>query len=680
MTRFRLNIIICVFLVVVSLAVFWQVGNHDFVNYDDDVYLTQNPYVRNGWAVDGIQWAFTSRLHGHWHPVTWLSHMTDCQLFGLRPGWHHRVNLLFHLFNALLLFMILRLMTGAVYRSAFVAALFALHPLHVESVAWVSSRKDILSAFFMFLAMLTYNRYAKNKNISPYILTALLYILGLMSKSMIITLPGILLLMDVWPLQRIHMDNSRPVKDKIKESLPLIYEKIPLFILAGIFVILTISVLRSVEFTHRPISKYWAIDFPVYYVTYIWKMIWPVHLSVLYPYSPELPIWKHIVSGIFLIAVTGICLKWARTKPYLVVGWMWFLITLLPVIGLLKTGPHGISDRYTYIPLIGIFIMVSWGIPDLLAKWRYRNVVLSAAGAVMIVTMMTVSAMQVRYWKNSLTLFEHAVKTSPDSYEAYYNLGTTFLGQGEIDKAIAHFNETLKIVPDYTDAYNNMGNAFMKRGDFKMALKNYNEAIRIEPDNPEFHNNAGVALEMSGDIPGAIRHYQEALRIAPGLGKAYNNMGNALKLQGELDTSEQYFKEAIEKEPWNARFHNDLGVVLDSRGKLDEAIGQYKEALRLAPDYAKAHYNLGNVYRRQRRLDQAIHHLSEAVRIEPKNAEYHNNLGVAVAQTGHLTKAFGHFSDALKIKPDYTKARQNLELVIKILEGASTAKKNNSSE
>lgn len=725
MKQHRSEIIISLFLIMTTLVVYWQVNNHDFVDFDDNTYVTENPYVSAGWTVKGLVWAFTTDLEGHWHPLTWLSHMTDCQLFGLNPGAHHLTSLILHLFNVLLLFFVFRRMTGALFRSAFVAALFALHPLHVEPVAWVAGRKDVLSAFFWMLTMWMYVLYSERPGIRMYLVVLLLFVMGLMAKSTVVTLPVILFLIDYWPLKRFGGPQQDGIADanprELSKSLSqhssvrrLIGEKLVLFVILGASAIVAISALlygrpRPPDLWNLLPTKD-SVSFALAsYIGYMGKMFWPSNLALSPPYSEVVPLWQALVSGMLLIFISVLAVFWARKRPYFFVGWVWYLVTLAPVVRLFNIGPTNMADRYTYIPLIGLFIIIAWGVPDVLARWRYRRIVIGISTGILLLGLIIFARIQAGYWKNSHSLFGHAISVTNNNWLAHYNLGCLLLHQENPKDAIEHFSEALRIMPDNADAHNNLGNAFVKLGKPDEAVHHYTEALRIRPGNAEFHSNLGIALELQGNTKEALHHYREALRIKPNLAKLHNNLGNALKnqarmedaiwhlseairlsplnaeyhndlgvalaRQGKLKKAVMHFSEAVRIKPGEAEFHNNLGIALELQGKTKEAIHHYSKALRIRPDYAKAHYNLGNNLRRQGRLQEAVRHLNDAVRIKPGDAEFHNTLGIALAQQRDFRGAIDHFSEAVRIKPGYRKALENLELALRLIDKSAETKK-----
>ena len=406
----RLDILICLLLVIATLAVYWQVGNFEFVHYDDDVYVTENVHVRSGLTFKSIAWSFTSTLGDNWHPLTWLSHILDCQLYGIQPGRHHLSNVLFHIANTLLLFLVFVKMTGNIGSSSFVAALFALHPLQVESVAWVAERKNVLSTFFWMLTMWSYLRYVEHSDIKRYLLVLVIFICGLMSKPMLVTLPFVLLLLDFWPLGRFQLkcyDNAHARLEQKSTIIRPVLEKIPFIIFAAASCVVTFHTERAYSFDLVPFHARIA-NAMVSYIAYIKTMLWPVKLACFYPYPHLFPTWKVAGAGVVLVIISFLAVRNVRRHPYIAVGWLWYLGTLVPVIGIVQVGAQAMADRYAYVPLIGLFLIVAWGVPELLSRWRYRNTGLAAASALLIILTL-ITWKQVHYWKNCITLFEHAL-------------------------------------------------------------------------------------------------------------------------------------------------------------------------------------------------------------------------------------------------------------------------------
>jgi len=570
----RLELLVCLLLIAATLAVYWQVRNHEFANLDDDLYVTENSYVQAGLTHEGVTWAFTNTSQANlWLPLTWLSLMLDFELYGLRAGGYKITNVLFHLANTLLLFLVFKRMTGKLWRSAFVVALFALHPLHVESVAWVTERKDVLSTLFWMLTMWAYLRYVERPGIKRYLVIILTYTLGLMAKPMLVTLPFVLLLLDYWPLNRFHPVGrdvggetpNRPLTNLVKSSPPiisLVLEKIPFIVLAAVTSAATLLAqhkgggLQSVAFL--PIKVRIANSL-VSYVSYISKMVWPQPLAVLYPHpGSSLPMWQAAGAGLLLVTISVMVLRATRRYPYLMVGWLWYLGTLVPVIGLVQAGPQAMADRFTYVPLIGLFVIMAWGLPDLLARWRHRRIALSLAASAAISVMMILSWLQVQLWKNGLTLSEHTLSVTSNNWLIHNNLALVLAKQGRLEEGTNHLYEALRIKPDFAEAHNNLGLRLAKQGRLEEAINHFSEAVRIKPDYAEAHNSFGVALAKQGRLEEAVNHLSEAVRIKPDYAKA----------------------------------HNNLGIALEKQGRLEEAVNHFSEAVRIKPDYAKAHNNL----------------------------------------------------------------------------------------
>ncbi len=604
---FRRDVLVCLFLIVITIAVYWQTRNHEFVSYDDDAYVIENPQVQAGLTRQSIIWSFTTTHVANWHPLTWLSHMMDCQLYDLNPSGHHLTNVLFHLVNTVLLFLLLNRSTGASWRSGFVAALFAVHPLHVESVAWVAERKDVLCTLFWLLTMWTYIYYVEKPRLHRYLLTLLTLGLGLMAKPMLVTLPFVLLLLDYWPLGRFQAgpagsNDQAQVQlplSSVKTTMPssrLIWEKAPFFVVSLASCVVTFLVQQKGGAVET------VADFPltirignalVSYVSYMGKMIWPQSLAVFYPHpGTSLPRWQPVAAGLLLIFITIGVIRAGRKRAYLTVGWLWYLGTLVPVIGLVQVGAQALADRYTYVPLIGLFIMISWFIPDLLSAWRHRGILLGGAAVTLVSALMVCTWMQLQHWKNDLTLFEHALKVTANNYLAHDSLGNALAEQGKLDQAITHYNAALRINPNSLNTHNNLGVAFLEGGDIDKALTHYYAALRLKSDSAETHNNLGVAFFSMGQLNKAISHYLTAIELDPTFGKAYNNLGNVLFQQGKLDEAIIQYHKALEIKTNYPEAHNNLGAALAQQGKLNEAIIQFEKALWLKPDYAQARKNL----------------------------------------------------------------------------------------
>jgi tetratricopeptide (TPR) repeat protein len=548
------ELLICFFLIFATLAVFWQVQHFDFVNYDDNDYVTDNHHIQNGLTLKGVIWSFTTTHSGNWHPLTWLSHMIDYRIYGMRPGGHHLTNLFFHIANTLLLFFVFRKMTGELWQSSFVAALFALHPIHVESVAWISERKDVLSTFFFLLTIWCYFSWTKYSGNSYYLMALLFFILGLLAKPMLVTLPFVLLLLDAWPLCRMSLPHpyEHDLDDNKFQIFRFIWEKVPFFILAAASCIITFlaekkgGAVKSLDL--YPI-KVRIANALLSYLKYLIKLFVPHNMAVLYEHPGVLPWWKITGALLILVSISFLAIRAIKQRPYFAVGWFWFLGTLIPVIGLVQVGSQAMADRYTYIPFIGLFIIIAWGAPGLIYRLPHKNKWVAVIATLFLAILTVTTWKQVQYWKNSITLFEHTLKVLPQSYLPHNNLGNALDKAGRTDEAIKHYREALRIKPDYAKAHNNLANALEKIGRTDEAIKHYSEALQIKPNLEQAHYNLANALEKIGRTDEAIKHYSEALQIKPHFEQAHNNLGLALIHKGNIAGAEYHFREALRINP-----------------------------------------------------------------------------------------------------------------------------------
>jgi tetratricopeptide (TPR) repeat protein len=617
-----------------TLLVYFQVGAFDFVNYDDPDYVTNNPHVRDGITPDGLVWALTSGDAANWFPLTRISHMLDCQLFALESGPHHLTSVLIHALAVLLLFAFLDLATGARWPSAFVAFVFALHPLHVESVAWVSERKDVLCALFWFLTLWAWVRFTLKPSRSRYLLAVASFCLGLMSKPMIVTLPFVLLLLDFWPLRR----GLR------------VREKLPFFALSAATALITILVQQSggaVEaFSTVPLSLR-IENAAVSYIVYIAKTFWPSALAVFYPYPANLPAWQHILAALAILGISvAVWMAWRR-HPYLAVGWLWYLGTLVPVIGLVQVGSQARADRYMYVPMVGLALMLAWGAVDVLRKWPAAKTgitILAVAGCACCVPL---TWMQAAYWKNSESLYRHALAVTNDNALAEHNLGSYLLdAPGRLPEAIRHLQAALRINPDSASAHSDLGSALARTGRTMEAIPEFQAALRLNPNSAIVHNNLANALLDTGRRFDAIAEYRYALSLDPGYADARRNL--AIAQQAPAADS--------------AEAHYSAGVDLSHAGRLAEAIAEFDTALRLHPDYAEAQNNLGVALSQMpQRAPEALAHFQAAVRLNPDYADARFNLGVALSQIpGRLPEAIRQLEAAYRLHPD-PELRQTLD-------------------
>jgi tetratricopeptide (TPR) repeat protein len=598
----QLHLLIGLSLSAMTLAVFWNVQFHDFILYDDLPYVVLNRHLQSGLTGGSVIWAVTTMEMSNWHPVTWLSLMLDYDFFRLNPAGYHWTNLLIHIAGTILLFSVLRRMTEDIWKSAVVAALFAIHPLHVESVAWISERKDVLSAFFWFLTMKAYVRYTERPGTGRYVLLTVVFVLGLMAKPMLVTLPFVLLLLDVWPLGRLHFpftcSGEIPPADREDRRIAwphALWEKIPLFFLA--FLSIVITYLAQMNWNAVGSLEMFPIDIRIAnalisYVHYIVKMFWPAKLAFFYPYVLWWPLWILAGAALLLAALTFLILKHRGTRPYLTVGWLWYLGTLVPVIGIVQVGSQAMADRYTYIPLIGPFMMIAWGVPELFGNWRFRRTFLSVLSGIVLTVLALSSWQQLQYWRNSVTLFEHAMSVTSGNYLAHNNLGAALSLEGRTEEALRHYSAAILIKPDYADAHNNIGFTLAAQGKYEEAIASYLMAMAIKMND------------------GLIRF----------------NLGDALMQTGRIDEAASQFKEAVKLRPETAPFHNSLGVALIRQGKHNEAVNAFRTTLRLDPNHAGAHHNLAMVLSHQGNLQEAVVHFSEALRIQPDYWEARRNL------------------------------------------------------
>ncbi|MBW1861390.1 MAG: tetratricopeptide repeat protein [Deltaproteobacteria bacterium] len=587
MRRNHLSLIICLSLTFITLASFWQVQYCDFINLDDIPFIIENPHIQAGLNKKAIVWAFTTTYPDYWHPLTWLSHMLDYQLYGLNPSGYHFNNLLLHIANTLILFLCLNRMTGARWRSAFIAALFAFHPLHVESVAWVIERKDVLSTFFWMLSLWSYIRYVERPIMSKYLLILLFFLLGLLSKPMLVTFPFTLLLLDYWPLQRFkHLY----IKDGRFIGLRPIWDKVPLIILATISSFATFFTAQStstvVSLNTLPI-KFRIGNAFISYSSYIKKMLWPQDLAVFYPHPGHtLSISQVIVSGLLLIFISIWFIKSARSKPYLPVGWFWYLGTLIPVIGIIQVGALSMADRFTYIPLIGLFLIIAWGIPDLFKKWYYMKYVLIFCAGFALSLCIILTFFQVKYWKNSITLFEHAIEVNSNNYLAHYNLALASSKKGDFKKAIRHFDMTLRLRPDYASAHNEIGISLAGESRFKEAIEHHLKALLFDPENHTYHNNLGVTLAKHDKLEKAVSHYSEALRIKPDFITAHINLGLVFHQSRRFKKAITQYQNALEIESNHPKALFYIGLAYFSMGDHEAALKTYKILKSIDPNLA----------------------------------------------------------------------------------------------
>jgi tetratricopeptide (TPR) repeat protein len=625
MHRSRAELLIAGLLVAASFAVFGPACRNGFVDLDDDDYVTENRHVQAGLTGAGIRWALTTTHAANWHPLTWSSLQLDRQLFGPEPWGFHLTNLLLHASNAVLLFLALGRMTGTLWRSACVAALFAVHPLHVESVAWVAERKDVLSTFFGMLALYAYARYVRyveGPGRKWYALVVLAFALSLLAKPMLVTLPCLLLLLDYWPLGRLspgvaysplvappHAPDAGTESAGRPSVRLVLREKLPLLLLAAGSCVVTwwaqqqgqgVRSLHDFPFSIRLENALAA------YVAYLGKALWPVNLAVFYPHpGAALSVWQAAAAGVLLAAITLAVVKLAPRLPYLAVGWFWYLGTLVPVIGLVQVGYQAMADRYTYLPLTGLFISAVWGIADLAGRWAVPRIVVPVTVAVLALLMVR-SWHQTTYWRDSWALWEHTLQATGPNAKAEYALGTLALKTGHLDEAIAHFGEALQLSPHFAQAHNNLGAALALHGQRDEAMRHYRMELDINPGNAEAHTNLGAELETRGQLPEATYHYAEAVRLNPEFALAQYRLGTALGKQGHLPEAIEHLAAALQLDPRSAAAHINLGMVFEMQGDTHRAIQHYTEAVHINPRSLAPYCNLARIWEEQGKWDDAV--------------------------------------------------------------------------
>jgi len=598
-TTFRQpDLLILLGLAVMTFAIYAQVIGHQFITLDDDAYIKGNVMVNRGVTLAGVAWAFSTFDQGNWHPLTWIAHMMDSQLFGMNAGGHLLVNALIHIANTLLVFWFLFRTTHARWPSALAAALFALHPLHVESVAWAAERKDTLSTFFGLLSLIAYVRYAKGPSIRRYAWVAITLVLGLLAKPMLVTWPFVMLLLDYWPLRRFDLT---PRKEMATKLWPLLREKFPLFALVAASAVIT-----TIAQSHGGAVRTFQ-DFPialrltnalVSYVKYLLLTFWPNDLGVYYPYTTSgTPAWQIICAAFLLIGITAFCFFQRKSRPYLVVGWLWFMGALVPVIGIVQVGGQTMADRYFYIPSIGLFIVIAFGLADIAKTRRVAPSLSAAVASGILLALAILTNAQIHRWSDSFTLFKHTLAVTPPNLMIENNLGSALSRSGLHDEAGAHFEKALQIIPAHYDSllYDtllNMGITRFYQNRLPEAIEYCQSALRVRPDAPKAHDLLGMALAMQGHGEAALDEMRHAAELAPNDADIQKDLGVTLARLGRIPESIDHFHEALRLNPYNASAHNNLGLSLLESGKPGESIPEFEAALRLNPELQGAADNL----------------------------------------------------------------------------------------
>jgi protein O-mannosyl-transferase len=667
-TRNHLFAAICLVLAIGTFILYWPVTHNGFTNFDDGSYITENPHVTSGLNWSNIVWSFTHVHAGYWIPLTWILHMMNCQLFGLNAGLHHLVSVFFHIANTLLLFLWLWELTGAIWRSAFVAALFAWHPLHVESVAWACELKDVLSTLFWMLVLIVYTRYVKARQANhllqsrtSYALALFLFACGLMSKPMVVTLPFVLLLLDFWPLKRLTVQKPEFI---VQNMAKLVLEKIPFFVLgaaASLAIFLTTRAGNGVStdtFSYRLANALWG------YVRYISKIFWPADLAVFYPLPAHAPIGLALVAVLLLATCSIAFIFLSRERPYFLVGWFWFLGTLVPVIGIIQAGLQSIADRFTYIPSIGLFILLTWALADFFKSWPGK-ISLAAAGATALAACLFLTSIQITYWRNSITLFRHALAVTTDNYVACACLGQALEVAGDEKNALIYCRQAVQINADYPPGQFFWGIALWKEGDTEGAFTCLNAAAQATPHDPIFQYNLGKFLLEHGSPDKAAARFTAALEDDPDFAEAHNALGKTFLQQGQLQRASAQLSKASALEPGNAQFHYDLGTVLLAASQPVQAIGQFSEAVHLQPDFALAQQNLAVALAGQGKLAEAITHFSKEAQLQSNDPDAHFNLGFAYLNNHQPSEAAAEFSEELRLAPNEAKGHFRLAEVLR---------------
>lgn len=640
-------------LITAVFAVFWQVRGFEFLNYDDSKYVSDNWHILPGLKLKNVVWVFTSEHCDNWHPLTGLSHILDCEIFGPNPGRHHLVNVMFHIINTILIFVVLERLSGAFRQSAFVAACFALHPAHVESVAWISERKDVLSTMFWFLAMWSYFHYAKNPKPGRYILTLALFAMGLMSKPMLVTLPFVFLLLDYWPLNRLQGSGR-------EEIYRLVREKIPFLVLSAVSCVVTVALqlktgaLKDIE---RFSLSARVSNAAVSYVRYIGKMIWPVDLAAFYPHPGErATYWQAAGAVVLLAAVTILAVRLSGRYKYLLTGWFWYLGTLVPVIGLVQAGDQGMADRYTYVPYIGLFIIVAWGAGNLSSKLKYGQIVTGVLSSAIILILAVLTWFQAGYWRDSISLFSHAIEVTGGNYLAYNNRGTCYSqDKKRYDLAIADYTKAIEIKPDYAEALSNRGNAFKNKGEYDIAIFDFNRAVEINPNLSQVYNNRGTVYYERGDSDAAIADYNKAVILNPNYFEAYNNRGNAYNQKGLLEQAMADYNKSLAINPMYVDAYSNRGNTYKRMGRFDLAIAEYNKAIAINPRYAEAYGNRGNAYAQGlQQFDSAVTDYDKAIELNPQLVGTYLNKAIACESTGRRAEAIEAYKNFVR----YASVRQ----------------------
>lgn len=671
----KYEFLFCLLIIIAITSIYGQAYNFEFV-FDDTPYLTKNAYVQQGLTIDGIKWAFSfqEKDGSYWHPLTWLSHMADISLFGYRPGFHHLVNIFWHIANTCLLFFVLHRNTRMFWPSALVASLFAVHPLNVESVAWIAERKNLLSTFFWLLSIALYIYYTKRPSILRYIFIVCIFAMGLLAKPMLVTLPFVFLLVDFWPLQRISLGVTKTKVKQIgfvrvaRQIAPYFSEKIPFFLIA---ILVSYFVTESLNEYHNTISfTRVSLSLRIYniivsYALYIIKLFWPADLAVFYPFPKSISVPQLISALLFLGGISFIIFHTFKEKKFMSVGWLWFLGTLTPVSGLIMVGLWpSLADRWAYIPFIGLFIIISWSINDFVNRLKYMHTWFVSVVIFIIFAFGTVSWHQVHKWRDNVALYSQAVSVTSDNYVLHSNLGFALTDKGRQEEAIHHLRRSLEIEPKHTDALNSLAHVLAEKGQFDEALDLYYKAIELNPYYFTARRNLVSLLFELGRNEEAMCVYAEGNKLKPNAFTATNNNRDYISLDHKNNKVVENYSKYLEVYPDDVDIHFNIANELSKQGKTEESIKHYKQALALDSNHFKSHNNLALLYDQLGHNESAITHFERALIIDPMNAELHYNIANSLAKVGRMNEAEKHFQNALEINPTLVSAHNNLGILL----------------
>ena len=658
------NVLICLILIVVGMSVYGRVSQHDFINFDDKIYVAENRNIRTGLTPENLAWAFSfaEKAGNYWQPLTWLSHMLDVDLYGLDPGRHHLTNVFFHIANAMLLFLALNRMTGARWRSAFVAGLFALHPLNVESVAWLAERKNVLSTFFWMLTLLTYAFYNERPGRIRYAALLIVFTLGLLAKPMLVTLPFVLLLLDFWPLKRIEI--KAPLRSCLNSAGCLILEKLPLLILSGLSVYVSTASIKGVgnAITLQTVPILLRIENAlVSYLKYIFKFVWPANLALYYPFPASIPLWQSVGALVLLTVISVGVLRSLRKHPYLAVGWLWYLGTLTPVIGWVQVGLWpAMADRWAYVPMVGLFMMIAWGIPRWGSRWDVKRVVFAVCASFILLILAISARLQTGHWVNSVAIFEHTLQVTDRNWVAHNNLASALNEQGRVDAAIRHYRLALLNGPPQPEGVHyNLAVALTYRGRFREAIAHYSEALKINPEYSAAHLNLGAVFARQGQTEEATRHYFEALQLEPNSAKAHYNLANIMLAQGKFDAAVRNYSQAVRIQPFFAEAYNGLGLALMQTGKLEAAIFNFRKAVSYKPSFKDGQRNLNLAESIFEKIDRATIGMHATLKFNLETPDLDLKMIELLEKKKKLQESLNEFQKTLSLQPGFTELDQN---------------------